>query len=531
MATPFPRKPTLDAIAAVAPPAPAPSPPARLPRRGTARGDAQAREILDSLPVPVLSLLVPSQPAQQTRVAWINRAAEDVLGRSAEDLGREPTSIWGHVHADDVTTLRTWLAKPTDQPLCATIRFLTREGRLRPYELVAKPRAESPVAGFTAVDLVLHDVSSHRALQQAVEDREQQLHALAESSRDVVFHLRLHPQLTVAWTNDAAPNLLGISPQELHDDASSLFRTVFPEHRDRLRQTLQAAVGGPTSIVFDINRHGERVTVELDLTPVRSAGQTALLAVGRRVPTPSAASAVASAPQNATSTVAPDGSASPAPAVPSDAAALSEANVLEAAGLARIDVGVLMRQVLRTVSLADRNVEVQLEQAPLQADVETLRPALEALVHNVAQHTPAEAAIRIVVARAMAGVLVSVADDGPGHRWPSGHRANVKGIADLADRSLAGGAGFAALAAAAERHTGRAAMQSVPGAGTTVRLLLHDAQPITDPAPHPALPAGGVSVAPAPRPAAAPRKEPSHLPAFRDSLVDDLSPRFIEVDA
>lgn len=248
-----------------------------IPRRGTAGGDALAGRTLDALPVPVLSLVLPADGDGEPRIAWLNHAAEEVLGRSRDHGPGDGRTLWGHLHVQDAATVQSWLASAEPRPLTTVVRVITAEGRLRSHELVARRRVDRVLGGAVMVDIVLHELAVAPGAEEApVVPR-------SRPNGDVVFHLRLRPHLTVSWTNDAAPNLLGITPGELRQDAARLFRTVVPADRERVRSALGQAVEGPVAIVFDVHRGGEIVTVEMELRPVRSRGQLALVAVARRL--------------------------------------------------------------------------------------------------------------------------------------------------------------------------------------------------------------------------------------------------------
>ena len=142
----------------------------------------------------------------------------------------------------------------------------------------------------------------------------------------------------------------------------------------------------------------------------------------------------------------------------------------------------------------------------VQGDEMRLRQVVAGLVHNALHHTPVDAALRISVQRDTAGVVLSVADHGPG--LSPEHAVTVfdrftRG--DGARSRHAGGAGLGLSIARSvvEAHGGTLELVTAPGDGCTFLIRLKDAP---------------VGPTPAPAPAPAPTPPPSTSPATGTSI-------------
>jgi signal transduction histidine kinase len=111
-------------------------------------------------------------------------------------------------------------------------------------------------------------------------------------------------------------------------------------------------------------------------------------------------------------------------------------------------------------------VELPTGAAAVRVDARDLAAAVDALLGNVFAHTPEGVAGCVrVLARPGGGAIVEIADSGPGlpaygvvRRGESGSGSTGLGL-DIADRT-------------AKASGGRLEVDSAPGRGTTVRLLL-----------------------------------------------------------
>ncbi len=124
--------------------------------------------------------------------------------------------------------------------------------------------------------------------------------------------------------------------------------------------------------------------------------------------------------------------------------------------------------------------------APLLGDEARLRQVVSNLVGNVVAHTPPGTPVRIGVGTADGHAVIAVADRGPGMSAEQAGTAFER--FSRADRSRSradgGGAGLglAIVASIVAAHGGRVELDTAPGAGAAVRVLL-PAAPADEPGP------------------------------------------------
>jgi two-component system OmpR family sensor kinase len=130
-------------------------------------------------------------------------------------------------------------------------------------------------------------------------------------------------------------------------------------------------------------------------------------------------------------------------------------------------------------------------------DEARIRQVLANLLGNVREHTPPTAPVAVRLAPVRGGVVLEVADSGPGmserdaaQAFDRFHRgADRAAAADGAPASAAGGGnglGLSIVQAIAAAHGGQAVLESWPAQGTRVRIFLPTAPDVT---PHPPGPA------------------------------------------
>jgi two-component system OmpR family sensor kinase len=157
---------------------------------------------------------------------------------------------------------------------------------------------------------------------------------------------------------------------------------------------------------------------------------------------------------------------------------LDEGRPLEREPVALDEVVAEAVETARTLE-PGRPVEVELAPAVVEGDRDRLRQVVDNLLSNVRSHTPADAPLRVGLARADGSAVLTVADSGPGmdeeqvaHVFERFYRADPS----RARSSGGAGLGLAIVAAVVEAHGGSVDAESAPGDGTTFRVRL----PLTD---------------------------------------------------
>jgi two-component system OmpR family sensor kinase len=168
--------------------------------------------------------------------------------------------------------------------------------------------------------------------------------------------------------------------------------------------------------------------------------------------------------------------------------------------LAETDLAALVRDAAADARAVEPQRPVQAE-APDRlvavVDEARVRQVLANLLGNVREHTPSTAAAAVRLAQVSGGVVLEVADAGPGmsaadsaHAFDRFHRAGDRagnGHADGAVTPDSGGSGLglSIVQAIAQAHGGEAVLESQAGHGTRVRVWL-PASPVLAVSPAPA---------------------------------------------
>jgi len=151
--------------------------------------------------------------------------------------------------------------------------------------------------------------------------------------------------------------------------------------------------------------------------------------------------------------------------------------------LAETDLSAVVRDAAADARAVEPERPVQAEAPPgliALVDEPRIRQVLANLLANVREHTPAQAPVAVRLAPVRGGVLLEVADGGPGmpaadaarafDRFYRGERPDPAGL----NGSGGGGSGLglAIVQAIAVAHGGQATLESWPGKGTRVRVWL-----------------------------------------------------------
>jgi two-component system OmpR family sensor kinase len=124
----------------------------------------------------------------------------------------------------------------------------------------------------------------------------------------------------------------------------------------------------------------------------------------------------------------------------------------------------------------DRTVTADVaEGVTVEGDEDRLRQVVGNLVGNALVHTPAGTPVSVTVRDGDGRAVVEVRDDGPGMPPDVAERAFERfSRADASRSRHAGGSGLglAIVRAIIEAHQGEVTLESTPGSGTTVRVVL-----------------------------------------------------------
>jgi len=145
--------------------------------------------------------------------------------------------------------------------------------------------------------------------------------------------------------------------------------------------------------------------------------------------------------------------------------------------LRETDLSLLVRDAAADATAVESGRPVYAEAPPrlvAVVDESRIRQVLANLLGNVREHTPPGTPVAVRLAEAGQGVVLEVADSGPGMTAENAARAFDRfhrGTTAPNDRA-GSGLGLSIVQAIATAHGGQAAIESAPGRGTRVRVWL-----------------------------------------------------------
>jgi PAS domain S-box-containing protein len=119
---------------------------------------------------------------------------------------------------------------------------------------------------IVAAIAVLTDVTEARQHEKALRESEARFRLLAENARDIIYRLRLRPEVRIEYISPAVTRILGHTPEEYYADPNLSYKLVHPEDRERL-EAVRAGRETVATLRW-LRRDGTIVWTELQTVPV-----------------------------------------------------------------------------------------------------------------------------------------------------------------------------------------------------------------------------------------------------------------------
>jgi two-component system cell cycle sensor histidine kinase/response regulator CckA len=225
------------------------------------------RDLLDGiLSTSVAGIIVVSPSGQ---VIFLNPSAEAVLGITREQLG-DITDLpvgWrllnldGTPLADEDRPARR--VARTGEPVTDARFAISRPDGVRVVVSVNAAPLRNAAGIITAVVLSLSDITHQYVAQQALREREEQLHRITAAVPGVVYQYVVGPaeQERFLFVSEGARDLLGASAEEILADPQQAWITMDPEDRAAMSVQFNRSLAtlAPWSFDFRVHGPGERV--------------------------------------------------------------------------------------------------------------------------------------------------------------------------------------------------------------------------------------------------------------------------------
>jgi two-component system, cell cycle sensor histidine kinase and response regulator CckA len=225
------------------------------------------RDLLDGILSTSVAGIIVVSPAG--RVIFLNPSAEAVLGVTREQLGDRTELPPGYRLVNLDGTLLSDLARParrvarTGEPVTDARFAVERPNGARVIVSVNAAPLTNTAGGITAVVLSLSDITDQYVAQQALREREEQLHRITAAVPGVVYQYVVGPgdEERFVFVSEGARDLLGASAEEILADPQNAWTTMDPE--DRTAMSVQfhrsSATLEPWSFDFRVRGPGERL--------------------------------------------------------------------------------------------------------------------------------------------------------------------------------------------------------------------------------------------------------------------------------
>jgi PAS domain S-box-containing protein len=184
---------------------------------------------------------------------------EELLARTLVDLRSEMIGCPGHRPGRNQTPAQTYY----------TCQHRQATGALRDVEVYSSPLV---VQGRELIFEIIHDITERKRLEADLTASEERFHRLADNAPDVIFRVRLAPELGFDYISPAVFTIAGYTPAEYYANPWLAFTVVHPDDRERFQSLLigQDLPRSPIELRWT-RKDGTVVWTEQRITPVHGA--------------------------------------------------------------------------------------------------------------------------------------------------------------------------------------------------------------------------------------------------------------------
>ena len=202
------------------------------------------------------------------RLEYVSPSAERVLGYTPDEFYADDSLIYRVPRPDFFPLLREQAAGRLNWDEPVEICVLHKDGTERWIEESVTPELDAD-GSARAMDVVMRDITERRRQADALQRSEARFRLLAEHARDIVWSVRVRPDVAWEYISPSIKRFLGYSAEELIPDAWFFMRLITDESRPLLERMLTGDLNGDeTLLVSWHNRDGGIVWSEGTVTPL-----------------------------------------------------------------------------------------------------------------------------------------------------------------------------------------------------------------------------------------------------------------------
>jgi PAS domain S-box-containing protein len=203
------------------------------------------------------------------RLQYVSPSAERILGYTPDEFYADDSLIYKIPRPDFFPLLREQAAGRLDWDQPVELCVLRKDGTERWIEETVTPELDEDGSALV-MDVVMRDVTDRRRQAAALQRSEARFRLLAEHARDIVWGVRLRPDLAWEYISPSIERFLGYTPEELMADKWFFRRLVADESQPQVQRMIAGDLDADaTLIVAWRHRDGGLVWSEGTLTLLR----------------------------------------------------------------------------------------------------------------------------------------------------------------------------------------------------------------------------------------------------------------------
>ena len=171
------------------------------------------------------------------RLQYVSPSAERLLGYTPDEFYADDSLIFKVPRPDFFPLLRDQAAGRLDWDQPVEICVLRKDGTERWIEETVTPELDKDGSALV-MDVVMRDITDRRRQASALQRSEARFRLLAEHARDIVWGVRLRPEMAWEFISPSIERFLGYSAEELMDDPWFFRRLIAEDSQPKVRRMM-----------------------------------------------------------------------------------------------------------------------------------------------------------------------------------------------------------------------------------------------------------------------------------------------------